>query len=269
MSRGNGKQIIFEDARDRRRFIKILAEAARRHGVQVFVECRMGTHYHLIVRTPHANISEFMNYLNGEYAKYWNRRYQRTGHLFGERFKANLVGDGLYLRVVLSYVMNNPVAGGQARTARDWRWSSYRATIGAEPQPAYLCLDWLETTFPAPTRAEAQDMLERYVSAPSVEDAEIWLAHFVVADDPLKTRIRALIATKLYTASVPRAYRSLKRPPLNELIAFGLSKAERNTAILRAHAVYGYTAAELGRYLGFHSASISRILCSVRPQGEL
>ena len=44
MNRGNRKELIFEDAHDRRRFVKILAEAAERYGVDVLVECRMGTH---------------------------------------------------------------------------------------------------------------------------------------------------------------------------------------------------------------------------------
>ena len=110
MARGNRRQVIFMDARDRGAFVKILAEASERYSVDVQAECRMFTHYHAVVRTPRANVSEFMDYLNGQYAQYSNRRHHLTGHLFGERFKPILVDTGFYLRVLMAYVMNNPVA---------------------------------------------------------------------------------------------------------------------------------------------------------------
>jgi putative transposase len=266
MSRGNRKQNIFEDAWDRRRFDKILAVAAQTYAVDVYAECQQSTHYHLIVRTPRANISEFMGYVNGEYAKYSNRRHQRIGHVFGERYKPRLVDTGVYLRVVLSYVMNNPVESGSVAKAELWKWSSYRATIGKEHPASYLRVDWLEEIFPAASLAESQRMFERYVNAPSVEDAEAWLAEVAFGSDPFKARIRALIAARLYTRAVPRAYRGLHRPPLDVLVPPGLSKAERDTAILRAHTLYAYTLADLARYLGLHPASVSRIMCSVRPR---
>jgi putative transposase len=264
MNRGNRKELIFEDAHDRRRFIKILEEAAERYGVHVLVECRMGTHYHVVVRTPRANISEFMQFLSGEFAKYSNRRHRRGGHVFGERFKPILVDNGLYLRVLISYVMNNPVAGGLAKAAGDWKWSSYRATIGIDVPPHYLCLDWLESTFPAATRTQSQLLCEQYVNAPSIEDAEIWFQRVVFGTADMKERVRKLINATMYMAAVPRAYRALARPPLEGLLPRGLGKAKRNQAILRAHVVYAYSLADIGRCLGLHPASVSRIISSVR-----
>ena len=218
MHRGNRKEIIFEDAHDRRRFVKILAEAAERYGVHVLIECRMGTHYHVVVRTPRANISEFMGFVSGEYAKYSNRRHRRTGHLFGDRFKTILVDNGLYLRMLVSYVMNNPVAGGVAKTAADWKWSSYRATVGLQAPPHYLCLDWLESVFPASSRAESQTFCERYVNAPSIEDAEIWFQRVVFGGAGMKQDVRDIITATMYMESIPRAYRALARPPLEEIL---------------------------------------------------
>jgi putative transposase len=266
MNRGNRKELIFEDVHDRRRFVKILAEAAERYGVHVLVECRMGTHYHVVVRTPRANISEFMQFLSGEFAKYSNRRHRRVGHLFGERFKPILVDNGLYLRVLISYVMNNPVAGGLAKAASDWKWSSYRATVGMEAPPPYLCLDWLESTFPAPSRTQSQSLCEQYVNAPSIEDAEMWFQRVVFGAADLEERVRKLINATMYMAAIPRAYRALCRPPLENLLPRKLRKSERNQAILRAHVVYAYSLAEIGRCLGLHPASVSRIISSVRAK---
>jgi REP element-mobilizing transposase RayT len=267
MTRGNRRQVIFEDARDRRRFARILGAAAERYDVLVYVECQMGTHYHLVVRTPRANHSEFMGYLNGEFAKYSNRRHQRIGHLFGERFKPVLVESGLYLRILTSYVLNNPVESGRARTPDRWKWSSYRALLGAATPPPYLCVDWVKESFPAASLDESRAILRQYINAPNAEEAEAWLERVVFGGDEFKARIRALIAAKLYTRSVPRAYRALHRPPLDDLIPSGLSKQQRDTAILRAHTLHAYTLAELARYLAMHPASISRIMCSLRPRG--
>ena len=205
-----------------------------------------------------------MQFLSGEYAKYSNRRHRRCGHVFGERFKPILVDNGLYLRVLISYVMNNPVAGGVAKTASDWRWSSYRATVGIDAPPRYLCLDWLERTFPASSGTTSQSLCERYVNTPSIEDAEVWFQRVVFGGAELKKEVRKLIGATMFLAAIPRAYRALSRPPLEALLTRKLRKFERNRAILRAHVVYAYSLADIGRCLSLHPASVSRIISSVR-----
>src|SRR5687767_8700873 len=156
MARGNRKGIIFENIDDRIRFREILGEAAERYDVQVLEECQMGTHYHLVARTPRANLSDFMQFLNGRFAQDSNWRHARTGHLFGGRFRPILIDSDVYLRAATSYVVLNPVSGGLVDKPSDWTWSSYRATVGMEAAPAYLWLDWLDSAFPASTRRESQ-----------------------------------------------------------------------------------------------------------------
>lgn len=266
MSRAHGQQMLFHDQRDRRKFVGILKEAGERYAVDVLAECRMASHYHLVARTPRANISEFMGYLNGEYAKYWNWRNGRSGYVFNERFKPLLVDSGRYLRVVISYVMNNPVAGGHVASANEWRWSSYRATAGIDRAPRYLSLDWLDTTFPGTSRLESQTLFERYVTAPSIEEAELCFERAVFGGTDFKKRVRAVIAATLSMAAIPRAYRALYRPPLDQLLPPSFDKNVRDTAILRAHVIYAYTLSEIGRYLRLHPASVSRIICLIRSR---
>ena len=266
MSRGHGKQVLFEDDRDRQCFVKILKEACECYAVDVLAECGMRTHYHLVPRTPRANISEFMGYLNGEFAKYWNRRRRRSGYVFNERYKPILIDAGLYLRVVLTYVMNNPVSGGLVRHPAEWPWSSYRATVGTAAPSDYLKLDWLDTAFPGASRSESQALFERYVNACSIEDAEFCFERAVYGGPDLRQRIRAHIGATLYMSAIPRAYRSLHRPPLNEVVPGTFDRDQRDTAILRAHVVHAYTTSEIGRYLRLHPASVSRIICNVRAQ---
>ena len=264
MARGNRKGIIFENTDDRIRFREILAEAAERYGVQVLEECQMGSHYHLVVRTPLANLSAFMQFLNGRFAQDSNWRHARTGHLFGERFKPILIDTDLYLRTASSYVVLNPVAGGLVRSPADWNWSSYRATAGLEEPPCYLWLDWLDSAFPAATRSESQARYREFVLSPVPADANEWLARPAIGSDSFAAAVRAHISLTMYKAAVPRSYRALHRPPLDAVVPRDTCKWERDSAILRAHVVHAYTIAEIARYLDMHPSSVSRAVSALR-----
>jgi putative transposase len=264
MARGNRKGIIFENIDDRVRFREILAEAAERYGVQVLEECQMGTHYHLVVRTPRANLSAFMQFLNGRFAQDSNWRHARTGHLFGGRFKPILIDSDLYLRAATSYVVMNPVSGGLVDTPSGWSWSSYRATAGMEEAPSYLWLDWLDTAFPAATRQESQAKYCKHVLSPGTFNIEEWLQLPAIGSESFAEKVRAHVGLTMYLASVPRSYRALHRPPLEVLIPGDVSKQDRDSAILRAYVVHAYTIAEIARYLGLHPSSVSRIVSALR-----
>lgn len=264
MARGNRKATIFEDLHDRLRFIDILAEAVGRHRVHMCAECRMGNHFHVIVRTPEANISEFMGYLNGVFAQDSNRRHRRIGHVFGDRFKPILIDSELYFRVAVGYVVMNPVSAGLVNSPDEWPWSSYRSIVGLAPVPSYLCLDWLDTAFQAPSREESQRKFCDYLKAPSLEEAESWLARPAVGPPTFARDVRTYIGLKFFTASVPRSYRALHQPPLQQVFAQAWNRDARGRAILRAHVIHGYRMSEIARFLDLHPSSVSRIVSTLR-----
>ena len=78
-ARGNNRQDIFFDDLDRRRFLAVLEEAADRFTLRVFAFCLMTNHYHLFLRTPDANLSPAMQWINGTYTARFNRRHRRSG----------------------------------------------------------------------------------------------------------------------------------------------------------------------------------------------
>ena len=94
MARGNERRDIFRDDRDRKRFLETLGEMAERFGVRVLAYCLMPNHYHLVMDTPRANLSQAMGWLQTTYTVRFNRRHRRAGHLFQGRFKAQLVDAG-------------------------------------------------------------------------------------------------------------------------------------------------------------------------------
>jgi len=266
MARGNRKAAIFEDAYDRERFGDFVAEASERYAIDVLFECQMGNHYHFVVRTPRANLPAFQRYLNGCFAQYSNRRHRRTGHVFGGRYKPVLVDDGFYLRVVLAYVALNPVAAGLVTHTADWKWSSYQSIMGLAPSPSYLCLDWLDSVFPAGCRDESRARFSDYVAAPSVADAEEWFFRAAVGSVPFTREVREHIGATLYLAHVPRSYRAMAQPSLQDLLPPDLDKEQRARAILRAHVVHGYQMSEIARWLTVHPNTVSRMVSRLRKR---
>ena len=102
MNRGDRREDIFLDDRDREGFLKALGETCRKTDWQVHAYCLMGNHFHLVVETPQGNLSAGMQWFLGTYTSRFNRRHKLFGHLFSGRYKALIVdgsGDG-YLRTV-------------------------------------------------------------------------------------------------------------------------------------------------------------------------
>src|ERR1035437_6770490 len=131
MNRGDRREAIFKDDKDRQVFMSTLAGACGKTGWQVQALCLMGNHFHLVVETPQGNLVVGMKWLLGTYTGRFNRRHKLFGHLFSGRYKALIVdgsGNG-YLKAVCDYVHLNPVRAKLLRKEQKlagYRWSSYR-----------------------------------------------------------------------------------------------------------------------------------------------
>ena len=124
ISRGNGKQIIFEDDQDYYYYIKIMARTAREECVTICSYCLMSNHIHMLVYySKRENVSTFMKKIGVKYSNYYNKKYERTGHLFQDRYKSELVDSESYFLTVNRYILQNPEKAGICKTA-DYRWSS-------------------------------------------------------------------------------------------------------------------------------------------------
>jgi len=134
MNRGDRREDIFHDDKDRELFLATLGEACLKAHWQVQAYCLMGNHFHLVVETPEGNLVAGMKWFLGTYTARFNRRHKLFGHLFSGRYKALVVDAASpgYLRTVCEYVHLNPVRSKLLRLEeplRAYRWSSY---------PAYL-----------------------------------------------------------------------------------------------------------------------------------
>jgi REP element-mobilizing transposase RayT len=130
MNRGDRREPIFKDDKDRVLFLETLAECCGKTGWEVHALCLMGNHFHLVVETPQGNLVAGMKWLLGTYTGRFNRRHKLFGHLFSGRYKALIVdGTGTgYLKTVCDYVHLNPARAKLLRPEQPLRaywWSSW------------------------------------------------------------------------------------------------------------------------------------------------
>ncbi|MCQ2462195.1 MAG: transposase [Clostridia bacterium] len=123
--RGIGRQLLFEDTADREKYISLLKRYAPETGVSVLAYCLMENHIHILIHDDNNAISAFMKKTGVSYAYYFNMKYERSGHLFQDRYKSEAISDDAYLLCVFRYILNNPVKAGISG-AETYPWSSYR-----------------------------------------------------------------------------------------------------------------------------------------------
>ena len=146
-SRGDRREDIYEDDTDRGKFLTIFESVISRFNWVCYAYCLMGNHYHLLVQTPDSNLSKGMRQLNGVYTQAYNRRHNKTGHLFQGRYKAILVDEDAYLLELSRYIVLNPVKANLVKQVDDWQWGSYRSMIGSALLPEWLSGDYLLAQF--------------------------------------------------------------------------------------------------------------------------
>jgi REP element-mobilizing transposase RayT len=267
-ARGNaGTKIYLEDA-DHEHFLEILRSSVKRFRWICHAYCLLDNHYHLLVETPEPNLSRGMQYLNGVYTQWFNRRHERYGHLFQGRFKSIVVEKESYLLELARYIVLNPVRAGLVRSARDWRWSSYRATSGQADTPDFLTTDWLLSQF-GNTREEAIGAYRAFVK--QGRGLDVWSdrgSGVLLGRDAFVQRMRPLLSDVSENREFKREDRLAGRPTLDELFEGALDKPTRNQRIYAAVRQHGYRLKEVGDHLGLCYSTISIIAKRVEQERE-
>ena len=173
ISRGNAKQEIFADERDRVRFLELLGESAERFDWILLAYALMPNHFHLLIQLTTETLSRGMQWLNERYAIAFNRRHGRVGHLLQGRFKSPLVEKESYLLELIRYIVLNPVRANIVKRPEQCRWTSYRATAGLAAAPAWLAIDDVLLPF-GPDRDLARAGFRDFVNAAIGVDTSLW-----------------------------------------------------------------------------------------------
>jgi putative transposase len=129
MLRGINKQVIFEDEEDRLRFIETLKRYKEISQCEIYAYCIMSNHIHILLREKDEAISSIIKRISSSYVFWYNKKYERCGHLFQERYKSEAVDNDAYFLTVLRYIHQNPVKAGLVQHVRSYQWSSYSEYI--------------------------------------------------------------------------------------------------------------------------------------------
>jgi putative transposase len=259
--RGNNKQNIFLDDKDRRGFLDWLEDAVKMHNLVVHAYCLMDNHFHLLIETPDANLSTAMRDLNGNYTQWFHSRHGGVGHLFQGRYKAFIIEKEAYLLAVARYIVLNAVRAGLVVHPRNWKWCSYNATAGMANIPAWLNADWLLEAFDD-DRSCAQKAYRQFVmhgiDAPNPYDE---LEHDLILGTPpfvhwiWDNHTAGSEKLKEY----PREQRIVGRPTLEEIFTEGMTRAQRDSAIMFARVRCGYLVTEIASHVRLDRSTVGKI----------
>lgn len=275
-SRGDRREPIFDDDTDRMAFVDVISRALERFDACALAYCLMDNHYHLVLHTRRANLSELMRQINGVYTQAYNRRHGKVGHLFQGRFKGILVDRDAYLLEVCRYVDLNPVRAGMVAEAAQWPWSSYCAHVGLAVVPPWLDSAAVHGYLLGRDAISGRDRAlaaKRYATlVERGKDVRLWddalKAQIFLGDEAFITRMQSLLAPEQAEASnIPSIQR---RPRPMELPSY-FATHPRNEAIVLAHAEGGYTMSSIAREIGLSVGRVSRIVRaweSDRAKGE-
>jgi putative transposase len=126
MARGNYKQTIFIDKEDFNFYLYQLKHYKRKYSFLLYGYCLMPNHIHLIGEPKEPEeLPKFMQGLHRSYTAYYNRKYNKVGHLWQGRFKAKVITKDEYLIDCIAYVEQNPVRANLAGCLREYEFSSH------------------------------------------------------------------------------------------------------------------------------------------------
>lgn len=119
------RQQIFEDVEDYNKFLRILEECKAISEFEIFAYCLMSNHIHLLLKEVKEPIEQIMKRITTRFVYWYNIKYQRSGHLFQDRFKSEPVENDEYFLTVIRYIHQNPVKAGICKKPQDYTFSSY------------------------------------------------------------------------------------------------------------------------------------------------
>ncbi|MFQ6615876.1 MAG: transposase [Fidelibacterota bacterium] len=287
MNRGIAREAVFPATKDKEKFLEYLSGVADRFATLIHAYCIMGNHYHLLLQTPQANLSSAIQWLNVSYAVFYNRLHDRSGHVFGGRFKALLIEAEEYLTSLSRYIHLNPVRAGIVRRPQDYPWSSYPALVGSLKGP-----DWLETrgllSYFGGNTKEAIKGYREYVEEVDVKEVTYpskhalggvvlggkdfvkWIQETFVSarreekEIPQLRAIRPRISVETIVQAVCKEFDCAKE----KILAKGLQRNRaREIAIFLSRSHSGVSSKNLGKFFGGVSGAAITMSCTELNKG--
>ncbi len=248
-SKGNAGQPIFLDSDDGKLWIRTFESVCLRFGWLCYAYCLMGNHYHIVFETPKPNLSEGMRQLNGVYTQSFNRKNNRSGHLFMGRFHSVVFQKEKYLKPLVRYALSNPVRKGLIKTPIQWKWSSYRASSGRE-DCSFMDSSALAGIFGGVSG------FEDFISSELQDDVWKDLKHQIYLGDNSFRENAGRFATGGHSKEIP----IIQRAGLRSIARLVDGIANRNEAIFKAYKSGAFSMKEISDHFKIHYSTVSRIV---------
>jgi putative transposase len=166
MNRGRSGESIFLEEKDYLALFDLLKDTVEMWHADIAAYCLMSNHYHLLIRTPDANLSRCMRHINGVYTQRFNRAHDRDGPLFRGRYKAILVDADGYLLELVRYIHRNPVEAGLTDRLDAYPWTSHKGYLSEAKKWDWLHKDYVLSMF-SDDMGRAKGLYKAFVSKES------------------------------------------------------------------------------------------------------
>ncbi len=142
--RGNNRATVFFDDEDRLTYLKLLAGNAKKYQLRILAYCLMDNHIHLLaVPETEIALSRGIGLTNMMYTQYLNRKMNKSGRIWQNRFFSCVVESDRHLWAVARYIECNPLKAGIVDSVASYHWSSAKAHMTGSKDPLLHARSWL------------------------------------------------------------------------------------------------------------------------------
>lgn len=248
MLRGINRQDIFLNREDYWKFVKILHGQVNPKNdlgqplppkCYFYAYCLMPNHIHLLIREKTEPLGNVIKSIGIAYAAYFNKKYERVGHLFQDRYKSEPVNDMAYFLTLIRYIHQNPIAGGLTKRVEDYPWSSWIEFEAPEKCQMPVC------TTSAVTKRVSLGELKGLVDEPLAKSAVVLEFDKDERDQMAEEDLREFLSDHFRIAD-PQAVGELPEP--------------QREAVLRAAHHYGISIRRLAQLTGLSTHAIYKAM---------
>ena len=127
MVQGINKDFIFDEEQDIKYYIKLIYELKDDYNIEIVAYCIMNNHAHILIKTEDIKeLSKYMQRINIKYSMYYNKKYNRIGYVFRDRYKAQGIYTEEHLYNCIKYIFDNPVKAGMCSRPEEYPYSNYK-----------------------------------------------------------------------------------------------------------------------------------------------
>lgn len=268
--RGNNHEAIFTTNADKKTYLRLLKTYNGKFDFQLLGYALMDNHYHLLVQAKADPLSKVMHSINTTYSRYYNKEYDRSGHVFSSRYAAALVLDEKYLFAVLRYLHWNPVRAGISHSAADYKWSSDYAY--RHNDNSFVNIDFILKTF----NADRDDAILAYKRLMMIPGEEGYENSPLIGSQPSTEEVKLKLKTDKKLDVKENIEAGSSRKPLSEILSeTGADDNQRTliksgsrirllkplkAAFIQSAVKEGYTYREISRYISISVAAVSKLV---------